>query len=598
MGQVNLTKSNFVLGSDCLFKLKYHKQRYPSAKQDNEMLKFFAEGGFLVEAIAHAVMTQNPGVEFEKTLEAGRFSARIDAFERFPDRIVITEIKAKGLKSADPDQFFAKRTRTVNGDWRKYMLDITFQVMVAEVLYPGVLIVPQLCLVNSSTPCGIDAIYANVNLIPDDGTRDFGCPRAVYVGDVDALRSDHFLEFINVRECVDLLMDEVKRESQRMIDFLDGKLPQEKPKFKIGKCKGCEFRDADVIRDGFTECWGISPPRGSHILDLFRAGNGTEELQSEIATRMSAKEFKLADLPDYLLDDGKTYEAPRRHQLEAARTGKEVLSSQLGSALGNVTYPLYFMDFEASRIPVPYHASMKPYEVVAFQFSVHVMERPDSTELVHYEWLNLHDVYPNEEFISQLRQAIGDVGTVFVWSPYEASLLKEVRRQLRERGVWTADTDKWLTRVIGSSDDEVKPLDPRIIDLLKVSEAHYCHPLMNGSHSIKKVLDAMWSEARGLWSHPWFAQYYAQDASGRVIDPYKTLANSDSPYDLGELEEDAQYEVSDGVGAMRAYQDMLFGLNRDNLALRDSMRDALLAYCKLDTAAMVMIWEYWKQSSK
>jgi hypothetical protein len=581
--------------------LKYHKQRYPSTKQDNEMLKFFAEGGFLVEAIAHAVMTQNPGVEFEKTLDVGRFSARIDAFEQFADRIVLTEIKAKGVKSAGLDQFFAKRSRTIDGEWRKYMLDITFQVMVAEMLYPGVMIVPQLCLVNSNTPCGVDAIYANVDLIPDDGTRDFSLPRAVYTGDVIALRSDHFLEFINVRECVDLLMDEVKRESQRMIRFLDGNAPEEKPEFKIGKCKKCEFRNADNIRDGFTECWGISPPRGSHIVDLFRAGNGKGELKSEIAHRMSIKEFKLTDLPNYLLDDGKAYEAPRRHQLEAARTSKEVFSSQLGSVLNNVTYPLYFMDFEASRIPVPYHAGMKPYEIVAFQFSVHSMESPDSTELVHHEWLNLHDVYPNEEFIVQLRQAIGDVGTVFVWSHYEASLLKEVRRQLRERGVWTADTDNWLAQVLGSSDDEVKPSNPRIVDLLKVSEAHYCHPLMNGSHSIKKVLDAVWSEAENLWVHPWFAHYFTPDNDGKAIDPYKTLITPNAIYDLGETEDPEDFEelgVTDGVGAMRAYQDMLFGLNKDNLGLRDSMRDALLAYCKLDTAAMVMIYEYWKQCKK
>jgi hypothetical protein len=79
------------------------------------------------------------------------------------------------------------------------------------------------------------------------------------------------------------------------------------------------------------------------------------------------------------------------------------------------------------------------------------------------------------------------------------------------------------------------------------------------------------------------------------------LASSDSLYDLGETDDSDDSEeigVTDGVGAMRAYQDMLFGLNKDNLALRDSMRDALLAYCKLDTAAMVMIWEYWKQNSK
>ena len=52
--------------------------------------------------------------------------------------------------------------------------------------------------------------------------------------------------------------------------------------------------------------------------------------------------------------------------------------------------------------------------------------------------------------------------------------------------------------------------------------------------------------------------------------------------------------VTDGVGAMRAYQDMLYGLNRDNLEVRDAMKDALLRYCELDTAAMVMIWKHWQ----
>ena len=34
------------------------------------MLKFFAEGGYMVEAIAHAVMQSNPDVVFERALTA------------------------------------------------------------------------------------------------------------------------------------------------------------------------------------------------------------------------------------------------------------------------------------------------------------------------------------------------------------------------------------------------------------------------------------------------------------------------------------------------------------------------------------------------
>jgi hypothetical protein len=602
VSQAILSKSNFKLGTECLHKLKYYKLKYPSTKNDNEMLKFFAEGGFMVEAIAHAVMGANQNVVFEKTLEVGRFSARVDAFEITGDRLVLTEIKAKGVESADIDQFFQKRERKVNSEWKKYMLDIAFQVMVAEMVYPHLEVIPQLCVVNKTKSSGIEAIYSKVDLIPDDGTRDFSLPSAVYTGDVDALRADHFLEFINVRECVDSLMAELKVDAQLMLDFLDGGIPSATPDISRGKCKTCEYRDADVTRDGFSECWGDTPPRGSHVIDLFRVGNGDKGLKDEVDARISRREFDLADLSETLLYGGSTYDAPRQNHLAAVQSGKEVFTPQLADLFSEVTYPLIFMDFEASRIPVPYHAGMKPYELVAFQFSCHIIESPESTELIHHEWLNLKDAYPNEEFLANLREVVGHTGTILVWSHYEASLLKNVRDQLRDRGVLAEELEMWFKGVLGVKDGSETVIPARIVDLLKKSEAHYCHPDMKGSHSIKKVLDAVWSGAPDLWSHPWFKDYYATDASGRALDPYKTLVNPEKFEYLGDsvdLEDEDDFEpgVTDGVGAMRAYQDMLFGLNRDNPEIRDSMRDSLLRYCELDTAAMVMIWEYWKQKT-
>ena len=49
----------------------------------------------------------------------------------------------------------------------------------------------------------------------------------------------------------------------------------------------------------------------------------------------------------------------------------------------------------------------------------------------------------------------------------------------------------------------------------------------------------------------------------------------------------------DGVDVMRAYQDMLYGEHKNDLSMRDKMRDSLLRYCGLDTAAMVIIWRHW-----
>ena len=134
------------------------------------------------------------------------------------------------------------------------------------------------------------------------------------------------------------------------------------------------------------------------------------------------------------------------------------------------------------------------------------------------------------------------------------------------------------------------------MDLLKISQAHYAHPLMRGSHSIKKVLDAMWSDAPHLWGDPWFAEYYRRSSDGRVLDPYSTLAKPPLDIDLGDTDDSDEEAVTDGVGAMRAYQDMLYGQHKNDLAMRDKMRDSLLRYCGLDTAAMVIIWKHWNTS--
>ena len=44
---------------------------------------------------------------------------------------------------------------------------------------------------------------------------------------------------------------------------------------------------------------------------------------------------------------------------------------------------------------------------------------------------------------------------------------------------------------------------------------------------------------------------------------------------------------------MIAYQKLMYGELDD--AGRRAYRDALLRYCRLDTLAMVVIWEYWNE---
>ena len=89
----------------------------------------------------------------------------------------------------------------------------------------------------------------------------------------------------------------------------------------------------------------------------------------------------------------------------------------------------------------------------------------------------------------------------------------------------------------------------RVVDLLPIARERYYHPSQQGSWSIKRVLPAV----------------------------------------VPELRYDALDGVQDGGGAMEAF---LEAIHPDTPAERkNQIEQQLLAYCKLDTYAMVRLWQ-------
>jgi hypothetical protein len=119
---------------------------------------------------------------------------------------------------------------------------------------------------------------------------------------------------------------------------------------------------------------------------------------------------------------------------------------------------------------------------------------------------------------------------------------------------------------------------------------HYFHPAMQGRTSIKVVLPALWRSSASLRADPWFAAYLHLDAQGCPLDPYKSLP----PLPLGDADGDDD-TITDGTGAIRIYQDLIFRHEADP-QFRENRRRLLLQYCQLDTAAMVMIWRHWSRN--
>jgi len=112
---------------------------------------------------------------------------------------------------------------------------------------------------------------------------------------------------------------------------------------------------------------------------------------------------------------------------------------------------------------------------------------------------------------------------------------------------------------------------------------------MGGSVSIKKVLPAVWFNNEALRKHPWFVTY-CKEEDGHLLEPYKTLASL--PFGDNESADEIE-AVREGTGAIRTYQEMMFGARRSEPLFREAMKKLLLNYCKLDTAAMVMVWMHW-----
>jgi hypothetical protein len=50
-----------------------------------------------------------------------------------------------------------------------------------------------------------------------------------------------------------------------------------------------------------------------------------------------------------------------------------------------------------------------------------------------------------------------------------------------------------------------------------------------------------------------------------------------------------------GTGAMRAYQEMMYGLSKSDPEARMGWAALLKQYCRLDTLSMVLILEHWRR---
>jgi len=607
-----LSKSDFQLASSCTKKLVYKKLAYPTSNDTNEYMEMLAQGGYIIGYMA--TLRYPDGIEvkgniheateqtvaylnldnctlFEACVQSGDKVARIDILEKKGDSLHLIEVKAKSHDSDGVEVDEKKRLK-------KYIEDVAFQYMVLSEAYPDLKIRCSLLMPDKAKRTHIDGLAGWFSIaqetndeialdeLPAQAIPRFHKPVIHFKYDNDPnrhvylnqLRNDGILGYRDVTEEVISFQHEIKKKSLHFLEILTNEINEND--YAISKnCKSCEFNPREGFTpNGYNECWSHMPEVTHHILDLYNGGSiGHYTKGWYLDELISDGKCSLFDIDAERLKNSKGEMSSRGSrqliQLEHTRSNTEWIAQDLQREIDRFTYPLHFIDFETYTGAIPFHAGMRPYELIAFQWSCHTIKEPGATP-EHHEWIHTNDDFPNFEFAKSLMNLIGSEGTRFMWATHENTVLRTILEQMDLFGYEDQELKIWLNRMTGS-----------FIDMNDLTKKYYFHPYMKGRTSIKKVLPAVWNHNPYLHQVHFFKDYISVDFENNVIDPYDTLTAGIDFSDDGEV-------VKNGTAAMRAYQRIRFD-SALSVMKKEEIKLQLLRYCKLDTLAMVIIAHHW-----
>jgi len=230
--------------------------------------------------------------------------------------------------------------------------------------------------------------------------------------------------------------------------------------------------------------------------------------------------------------------------------------------LGDLRYPLHFVDFETLGPALPIFPRTSPYQRTRVQWSIHTLY--DDGTLDHSEWLlSSADEVPDRQFMVSLLDALPSEGTFIHYSAYERTQMVDIAcryPEFRQRlidlipGFYDKLAENLATRGISSAD-------------LHLDAASGLLDFDLGARVVKDgCLHPVFGPTGRKWS---------------IKDAIKVLAPDLPPY--------ASLSVGNGDLAMLATEEMLDPGTLPDVVVR--IRADLLAYCSQDTMSMVMIYQ-------
>ena len=249
-------------------------------------------------------------------------------------------------------------------------------------------------------------------------------------------------------------LPEVRR---RLPELLAVTRSAERPRVEIGP--HCDLPYECPLK---PECWGSLPADSVFTLHGLRKAKAFDLYERGIVDARR-------------IPDGEGLSRRQQVQVKALRTGQLVADRrEVEAFLARLTHPVLYFDLETVSPAIPRFEGTRPFQAIAFQYSIHRVAGPGSIP-EHLSYLAEGARDPRAEFIGHLARDLGDAGSIVAYNAsYE-------RRILRETVADGFGEEAWLER-----------LEPRFVDLRApfASFAFY-HPEQRGSTSLKRVLPTL-----------------------------------------------------------------------------------------------------------
>lgn len=629
-----LTKSGFKLAAECPTKLFYaaHPELYADQNDADPFLDALKAGGFQVGELAKLLFPGGREIKatthddqvaetnkllaldevtiFEAAIRYGHLFARVDVLVKRGAEVELIEVKAT---SYDPDA-----PPRPTADWLPYLRDIAFQHHVFSLAHPALRARGFLMMPDKTRRCTVDRLGERFRIRrgPKGPLVELVPGAAEGLGEPILAQVDVHHEIARVQGSDLVCPGGYGPFAEVIANWAEALQADHRLPARVGlHCRKCQFRNPVALSDkrsGFHECWSQAPgatperlARGT-VLDVWKL-RPQKILE---AGRLWLDEISEADLARKANGDALGIGERQRMQLTGTWPGGGpffLSHGVLRAEMARWRFPLRFLDFEAARPVIPVTRGMRPYALLPFQFSLHTMDAGGRVAHAH-EFLAVEPGQdPTLPFLRALHAALGNEGTVLMWSPYERSVLRELDSRMREDPAPAADAQE-LRAMIAALCDEGGARE--MADMCALAERAFFHPATQGSSSIKRVLPAVLGESAhlrqrysapvygapgGISSRNFRDQTWYREEGGKVLNPYELLRQAfvDPHQALVEpLVSSDEIEIADGGAAATAWASLQF--ETVGPAERRHIANALLRYCELDTLAMAMVCEAWR----